>query len=354
MRLQNQHLGFDDRLFTLLGIPVIGLLIPVVFGGVYFDEGPLYYINALFSIGYTAIYWMAARFLMIWLHQRYPEAEQLRQRVQWLAGLFIPFILIICGLSYWLLEPMPGEKTIFLQNVLMSLILTVSVAGVYESIYLLNRYREVQLEREQLMKEKVQTELEALRNQVNPHFLFNSLNTLADLISEDPVRAEQYVQELSKVYRYVLEIQTQELIPMQVELNFLHSYIYLLRTRFGDKLQVKFAIPESLYDRHIVPLSLQLLFENAIKHNVVSAAKPLLIEVYSENGHDLMVRNNLQPRQQPGMPVQDSTKKGLANLRNRYRLLSNRVVETVEQSGNFTVCIPTLTTAEMQQIQPAS
>ncbi len=351
MRFRNRHIGFDDRLFTALGIPVIGLLIPVVFGGVYFDEGAYYWSNAGISAIYTSIYWFTARFMMIRLHQRFPNAEQLGLRVRWLAAMFIPFILTICTLSYFLIPEQSPEEQNFLQSVLMSAILTTSVASIYESIYLLNRYREVQVEREQLLREKVQTELEALRSQVNPHFLFNSLNTLADLISEDPVRAEQYVQELSKVYRYILEIQSRELIPMQEELDFLHSYIYLLRTRFGDKLQVRFAIPESLYHRHIVPLSLQLLFENAIKHNVISAARPLLIEVYSENGTDLVVRNNLQPRQQPDSTSENSTKKGLANLRNRYRLLCNRAVETASLTGNFTVVVPTLTAAETRQFE---
>jgi sensor histidine kinase YesM len=346
MRFQNAHIGFDDRLFTLLGIPLLGMLIPVVFGGIGIKAGQLYWVSAAISGGYTAIYWFTARALMIRLHRIYPEADQLGLRVRWLAILFVPFIVAICGLSYVLIPSDYSGGSDFLQSVLMSTILTVSVAGIYESVYLLHRFREVQLEREQLLRERVQTELEALRNQVNPHFLFNSLNTLADLISEDPLRAEQYVQELSKVYRYVLEIQTRELIPMQEELDFLHSYLYLLRTRFGDKIQVHFAIPESLHSRHIVPLSLQLLFENAIKHNVVSEARPLHIEVFSENGADLMVRNNLQPRQLPAGSQDPSTKKGLDNLRNRYRLLANRMVETVATASSFTVVVPTLAPAD--------
>jgi len=346
MRFRNPHIGFDDRLFTAFGIPLIGILIPLVFGGIYFDEGAVYWINVGVSCIYTAIYWFTARALMIRLHRQYPEAEQLGLRVRRLAALFVPFIIAICLLSYLVIPEAYGAKTNFLQSVLMSTILTVSVASIYESVYLLHRYREVQLEREQLLRERVQTELEALRNQVNPHFLFNSLNTLADLISEDAARAEQYVQELSKVYRYVLEIQTRELIPMQEELDFLHSYLYLLRTRFGDKIQVHFAIPENLYNRHIVPLSLQLLFENAIKHNVVSEARPLHIDVYSENGVDLVVRNNFQPRQHPVNGHDHSTKKGLDNLRNRYRLLANRAVETLATTTSFTVVVPTLSTAE--------
>ncbi len=346
----SRHIGFNDRLFTLLGIPLVGLLIPIVFGGASIGQGSQYWINAVVSTAYTALYWLSARVLMIHLHRRFPEGDQLGLRVRWMAGLFTPFILLTCTISFYSIPASPNENPNFLQSVLMSSFITLAIAGIYESIYLLQRYRAVQLEREQLLREKMQTELEALRNQVNPHFLFNSLNTLAELISEEPRRAEQYVQELSKVYRYVLEIQNRELIPMQEELDFLHSYIYLLRTRFGDKLRVRFALPESLYHRHIVPLSLQLLFENAIKHNVVSAANPLLIEVFSENGKDLVVRNNLQPRQQPAMEQETSTRKGLNNLRNRYRLLSNQVLEVAETAGSFTVVVPTLNPGELAQI----
>jgi LytS/YehU family sensor histidine kinase len=330
-------LGFDDRPFTALGIPVMGLLIPLVFGGHRMSDGYGYWIDAAFSTGYAGLYWLVARAVMLRLHRRYPQPEELRQRVAGLAAVMVPFILVICGLSHLLLPDDPQFTQPFYQTVLMSALLTALVATIYESVYLLSRLRDIQIEREQLLREKIQTELEALRHQVNPHFLFNSLNALADLIHEDADRAERYVQELSRVYRYVLEIQRRELIRLQEELDFLDSYLYLLRTRFGDKLQVDLDIPDALRHRWIVPLTLQLLFENAIKHNVVSAARPLRVTVQAE-GDRLVVRNNLQVRPHP----EPSTGKGLDNLRNRYRLLGERVIEAAATAAEFRVSVPTL------------
>lgn len=332
-----QLFGFDDRPFTALGIPVMGLLIPLVFGGHRMSDGYGYWIDAAFSTGYAGLYWLVARQAMLRLHRRFPEPEQLRQRVGGLAAVMVPFILAICGLSYTLLPQGAQNVMPFYQSVLMSALLTALVATIYESVYLLSRIRDIQIERERLLREKIQTELEALRHQVNPHFLFNSLNALADLIHEDAGRAERYVQELSRVYRYVLEIQRRELIRLQEELDFLDSYLYLLRTRFGDKLRVELDIPDALRHRWIVPLTLQLLFENAIKHNVVSAARPLLVTVRAE-GANLVVSNNLQVRPHP----EPSTGQGLDNLRNRYRLLGERVVEAVATAAEFRVTVPTL------------
>ncbi len=339
-----RYLGFNDRLFTALGIPIMGMLIPLIFGGREFSDGTVYWVDAAFSTAYAGLYWVVARELMIRLHRRFPEPEQLRYRIVWLAVFFVPFILAVCGLSYWLIPSSVENGQPIYQTVLMSALLTALIATIYESIYLLSRLRDIQVEREQLLREKIQTELEALRNQVNPHFLFNSLNALADLIHEDAHRAEQYVQELSKVYRYVLEIQQRELIRLHEELAFLDSFLFLLRTRFGDKLQVEFDIPEGLKSRWIVPLSLQLLFENAIKHNVVSAARPLKVRVRAE-GYDLVVSNNLQVKPHP----EASTGKGLDNLRNRYRLLGERVVEAVSSATEFRVTVPTLA-AEIPEV----
>jgi LytS/YehU family sensor histidine kinase len=186
--------------------------------------------------------------------------------------------------------------------------------------------------------------LEGLRNQVNPHFLFNSLNTLVYLIPEDSEKAVRFVQQLSKVYRYVLESREARIIPLQDELAFLQSYIFLLKERFGENLQVKLTDLNGQTDGAIVPLTLQMLFENAIKHNVISTEKPLMIEVFAEKGH-LVVRNNLQRKNQ----VMDSTGVGLENIRTRYRMLTDREVEVIVSREYFTVLLPMVEIAASKQ-----
>ena len=179
---------------------------------------------------------------------------------------------------------------------------------------------------------------ESLKSQIDPHFLFNSLNVLTSLISENPKQAERFTTKLSKVYRYVLEQRNKELIPLSEELQFARTYMELLQMRFEDAIQ--FEIPESASsdDVKIVPLSLQLLLENAVKHNVVSSSKPLKLIIHEEKG-ELLIENNINPKEAIGK----STKVGLKNITDRYRLLTKRIVSITNDNKVFRVRLPLLT-----------
>jgi LytS/YehU family sensor histidine kinase len=190
-------------------------------------------------------------------------------------------------------------------------------------------------ETENLKRENLAAQLNALRTQVNPHFLFNNLNTLSSIIPDDPKQAVDFVQQLSKVYRHILEVKDEKSISLKDELDLMNAYAFLLKTRFGDNLAVNINVSAEKMQKKIVPLSLQLLMENAIKHNIVSAEKPLHIDVFAENG-SLVISNNLQMKNQ----VNESTGIGLDNIRNRYKLLSDKPVKVTESATNFTVSIP--------------
>ena len=179
---------------------------------------------------------------------------------------------------------------------------------------------------------------ESLKNQIDPHFLFNSLNVLTSLIGENPKQAERFTTKLSKVYRYVLEQRNKELIPLEEELKFARTYMELLQMRFEDAIQ--FDIPTTISNEElkIVPLSLQLLLENAVKHNVVSSNKPLKLRIYEENGA-LMIENNINHKEAIGK----STKVGLRNITDRYNLLTKRNVEITNDGVVFRVSLPLLT-----------
>jgi hypothetical protein len=178
---------------------------------------------------------------------------------------------------------------------------------------------------------------ESLKNQLDPHFLFNSLNVLTSLIGENPHQAERFTTKLSKVYRYVLEQRNKDLVPIIEELNFAKVYMQLLGMRFEDA--VKFNIPDTVSDNDlkIVPLSLQLLLENAVKHNVVSSYRPLTISIFEEN-HYLIIENNVNPKQAIGK----STKVGLQNIADRYGLITDKVVKIENNNKSFKVCLPLL------------
>lgn len=180
------------------------------------------------------------------------------------------------------------------------------------------RLTEAQTQLINLQKENLQSQYEVLKQQVNPHFLFNSLNVLTSLIKIEPDLAEKFSEQLSKVYRYVLENKDNELVDLNTELNFLEAYIFLLNIRFMDKLEVRVNISESRRYDKIIPLAMQLLIENAIKHNIMSRSNPLLIDIFIDDSNYLNVINNLQKR--PSMVV--STGIGLKNILNRYQLLN--------------------------------
>lgn len=181
-------------------------------------------------------------------------------------------------------------------------------------------------------------QLDALKSQLDPHFLFNSLNVLTGLIEENPIKAQDFTAGLSKVYRYVLEQKDKEWISVNEELDFARTYLQLLQMRFENSLMVE--LPETSFgsDVKIVPLSLQLLIENAVKHNEASSLKPLNIKVY-QSGEQLLVVNNFQPKENLGR----SSGFGLTNIRQRYALFTDRPVEVVQTAQSFRVALPLLT-----------
>ena len=192
-----------------------------------------------------------------------------------------------------------------------------------------------------LERENLHAQLGALKNQVNPHFLFNSLSILSALVDRDPALAKQFIQHLARAYRYTLEQRDHDLVPLGTELEFIETYAFLLRLRFADKFALQLAIPLDAYPRYrLAPLTLQLLVENAVKHNQMSRAHPLCVRISLE-GEELLVQNTLQRR--PTTYETPSTGVGLQNIRNRYQLLTPRPVSAGEVAGQFVVRIPLLT-----------
>lgn len=191
---------------------------------------------------------------------------------------------------------------------------------------------------QQIVAKTETAKFETLKSQIDPHFLFNSLNVLTSLIGENPNQAEKFTTKLSKVYRYVLEQRNKELIPITEELKFAKTYMELLQMRFEDALEFEVPTSVSNSELKIVPLSLQLLLENAVKHNVVSSSKPLQILIFEEHGF-LKIQNNINPKEAIG---KKSTRVGLQNIADRYGLLSDEEVVIENNNKTFTVSLPLL------------
>lgn len=192
---------------------------------------------------------------------------------------------------------------------------------------------------EQLEKQQLLNEIALLKTQVNPHFLFNSLSILASLVRVNPDLSEQFIDQLSRSYRYILEQKEQSLVTLRTELEFIRSYSFLLKIRFENKFDLRVDLPENAPDQYkIAPLTLQLLIENAVKHNRMSLREPLVVDISMEDGQTLVVKNRLQPRNTASV----STGIGLQNIMNRYALLTSRPVWAGESEDAFVVKIPLL------------
>jgi hypothetical protein len=225
-----------------------------------------------------------------------------------------------------------------IKNYQFGLWITLTIVITFHFIYFYNRYQQTRVKEQKVIAGTANARFDALKNQLDPHFLFNSLNVLTSLIEENPENAQKFTTSLSKVYRYVLEQKNKDLVTVDEELDFARTYMLLLKMRFEDS--IIFDIPDRASDPEskVVPLSLQLLLENAVKHNMVTTSKPLHIKIYENQGM-LVVENNLQTKQ----IVKKSSGVGLENIKQRYELLTNKTVHINQQADRFAVAIPMLT-----------
>ncbi len=339
---RKQSLGFDDTWLLIIGIPIVSLIMPFMFvqyNGANAHQPEWYRITVLITFIHACVYIFIFRKIFIFVRTKFPLFED--------AGKRIGVELILVVLTFLISDPLLAKFCVSaftkIDSILPGVSMTIStlvmialVVAIYESIYFYQQLKKSIQEKEELQRENIQSQLEGLKSKVNPHFLFNSLNTLAYLIPEDADKSVKFVQKLSKVYRYILEMSDEKLIPLQKELDFLNAYIFLLKERFEENLRVEIDIPKTRLTDKIIPLSLQILFENAIKHNVISSSKPLFIKVLINEEGKLIVENNLQKKNQ----IKDSTKFGLENIKTRYRFFSNEAVDVIATSSSFIVSLP--------------
>ena len=221
---------------------------------------------------------------------------------------------------------------------IIAIIITIVISLFLHAFHFYKALQEKKVKEQKIIAGTASAKFDALKNQLDPHFLFNSLNVLTSLIEEDPHQAQKFTTSLSKVYRYVLEQKNKDLVSVDEEFQFAKTYVKLLKMRFEDSIHLDIPEHSAYPEAKIVPLSLQLLLENAVKHNVVTSSKPLHIKVYEENGM-LVVENNLQAKQ----VVKKSSGVGLQNIQQRYGILTDRQVEITKSDKIFSVKLPLLT-----------
>ncbi|MBX2961261.1 MAG: histidine kinase [Cyclobacteriaceae bacterium] len=271
--------------------------------------------------------------------------QLLKRRVHPLLILFLVSlvnVLVVCFITMQLIYPavdLPAQinKEHLTLLVAFGFRVNLFLNCINAIVFFMEKLKQTQLEAEQLKKISIEAQFEALRNQINPHFLFNSLNVLSALVYKDAETSAKFIDQLSSVYRYLLYNQEKKIVTLKEELDFIESYLYLLKIRFGENINIKNEIARDGEKFYVAPAVLQMLVENAIKHNVVSRKNPLEISLQSVNG-SIIVSNTLQPKE----TKEESTQIGLKNIRSRYGFLSDSKVEIFQQDGKFTVKIPLL------------
>jgi hypothetical protein len=332
----------NDKWFRFLGIPLVALMGHLIFynrneaGDQRFGFWTIYFL----SLAETMLLWEANRVVIKYSRKKYPALNQTRKRVLLLLLTCITVTIIVRTANIFLYDAtnfwgsrFPAEA--YLKGIFVALLFVIIVVGSYEAIYYFSKWKHVAVEAEALKKENLQTQFNSLKMQLSPHFLFNSLGSLETLIDEDPQTARRFVGEMSSVYRYLLQANEYQLTSVRNEINFITAYIGMLKIRFGEGLRVVINVEESVMDRLIPPLTLQILVENAVKHNAVLSARPLLVNIYSDYDK-LIIENNLQKK----ISAVSSNKKGLANIISKYKLLEEPEIDITETDSKFRVVIP--------------
>lgn len=314
--------GISFFLALFVNFPILILNLPKL------EKSPLAQLDVLLQIVICFIYAVVFIQVVYWgIKRGFSKQKQLWNSFV----ILVVFVFVLMSVNVVVI----GLKVHILPTVITRGVL-IAVIGYFFCKLLTEteRKNEILIENEQLKHENLLVQLTSLKNQLNPHFLFNSLNTLSWLINEDKAKSQRYLQKLSQVLRYSLNMQEQSLVTLKEEFNLVDSYIFLLQMRFGDNLSVHKKI-ENVEQLRIPPLSIQLLIENAIKHNIISSATPLKISIELQPVEKiLMVSNSLNPR-----PHSDSTGIGLANLNQRFKLLIGKEIEIVK-NNDFTVILP--------------
>ncbi len=329
---------------------LVSAVLTVVLNPGALTDAPRLAITFAITFAYAAGLWFVNGFAVDWLNGRVSWAEHpLRRLLLTMAasvGGSVAVILLIQAGYLGLVAHQPLAllwRTEMYGQVLVPLSVAIIISLFNHSRSFFFQWREAAVRAERLEKETAVARLDSLRRQVDPHFLFNSLNALTGLVEEnDPARAVRFIRQLSQVYRYVLDSSGQELVPLADELRFAESYLYLQKTRLGDALAVEIDLPPAaLAPFWVPPLALQLLLENAVKHNTAFQTDPLRLRVSLDAGApSLSVRNTLRPRRlAPG----EASGLGLQNLAARYAFLTDRALAVGEEAGEFVVTLPLLT-----------
>ena len=334
----------NDLGFRIILIPFFGIVIPLVTGMIDHHNFPIWKIKLSYgySIGIAFVVWQGNRYLLFTLRSYF---NWFNQPIKKILGLLfaisfytIPVSALLLVGWYHLFKNGTVNWNVVTTSTLIIMICVIFITHVYETVFLVKEAESDQIKREQLERAKAEAQLEALKNQVDPHFIFNSLNTLSHLIEDVPEKAKIFNDNLAEIYRYILQNKARDLVMLRDEMGFVDHYFGLLQIRFENAVELKIDIAHEKRDDYLIPpISLQILVENAIKHNEFSDSHPLSIQIQLHN-QELVITNEIRSKEL----IKASPGIGLKNLHERYELITSKRISIQEVGKIFTVRLPLL------------
>ena len=334
-------------------LPPVAIAINIVlFGTAYFENWKTFLFPTIISTLAVALVYVMCGMIATILVNRFPKYSQTFKRIglgllSYVLIMVIAVTILFFGYDYANVAGLEVNMSNYKWALIIGAVCNLLATSLNEGAAFFEKWRKMVDETEQLKKENLQSQLEGLKGQVNPHFLFNSLNSLSSLISDDPDKAEKFLDEMSKVYRYLLRTNEDGLTTLDAEMQFIHSYFHLLKTRYGDGLDLETIIDERYYTYQLPPLTLQMLVENAVKHNMILRDHPLKILIMTTNSGKLVVSNNLQRKDR----MVSSNKVGLTNIVNKYRLMKQEEISVRDDGKEFAVVVPLIQNTSLP-VQP--
>lgn len=331
-----------EGLIAIIFLPPFAFVLNyVMFGHNYFASLKNFLLATILTFAIILLTYVSCGMIAVVLNNRYPKYVQTFKRISiglvvYVAIMTAAISIIFWGYDYINFLGYQLNTNQYAWCLIIGIFCNILATSLNEGAAFYEKWRQTVDEAENLKKENLQSQLEGLKDQVNPHFLFNSLNSLSSLIVEDPPKAEKFLDEMSKVYRYLLRTNEEGLTTLDTELDFIYSYFHMLKTRYGDSVSMETKVDDHYLSYQIPPLTLQMLVENAVKHNMILRESPLKILIMTTNSGRLIVSNNLQRKDR----MVASNRVGLANIANKYRLMKKEEISVRDDGREFAVVVP--------------
>lgn len=339
----NDKIDINDRLVRIIGIQFFGIVIPNATGLISNSDRSVYYLIGAYAY-FTLIaflIWQGNRIILFKLEEKYNWFINPAQKVVMILGgnvFYTAPLVVLMLLGWYRVSGNQADWTVIQITAVVCVICVIFITHAYETVILIKQRESDKVKGEKLERAKIQAELEALKNQIDPHFMFNSLNNLAHLIDKNPGKAKEFTENLAEVYRYILSNKESKLVMLEDELLFLNKYIALLHLRFDDSLKVDFNLDDQDKARFLIPpISIFFALENVVKHNEISRRHPMAVEI-GKKGHILYITNPVKERKQKP----HSTQVGLVNLDERFKIIVGSGINTEMENNKFKLQLPML------------